>query len=114
MSGTSLSWKDFKKVDIRCGKIITANEFPEARNPAYILEIDFGPDIGIKKTSAQITDLYTTDELIGEQVFAVVNFPPKQIGPIMSEVLVLGAVEDNGNVILIQPERKTKLGTRVS
>ena len=109
-----LSWDEFKKVDIRVGSIIAAKEFPEARKPAYILEIDFGADIGMKKTSAQITDFYSVEELEGKQVLAVVNFPPKQIGPIMSEVLVLGAVDSNGKVILIQPERETDLGQRIA
>ena len=111
---TDLTWEEFKKVDIRCGKIISAREFPKARKPAYILEIDFGSELGIKKTSAQITVHYTPDTLVGRQVLAVVNFPPKQIGPIMSEVLVLGAVQKNGDVILLTTERESELGIRVA
>ena len=109
----TLSWSDFEKVDMRVGKIVTANDFPEARNPAYILEIDFGEEIGIKKTSAQITKLYTKEELIGQQVVAVVNFPKKQIASIMSECLILGAV-DNKEVTLLQPGLKAKNGLKIS
>jgi tRNA-binding protein len=109
----TLSWSDFEKVDMRVGTIVTANDFPEARNPAYILEIDFGEEIGIKKTSAQITKLYTIDELIGQQVVAVVNFPKKQIASIMSECLILGAV-DNKEVTLLQPGLKAKNGLKIS
>jgi len=109
----TLSWSDFEKVDMRVGTIVTANDFPEARNPAYILEIDFGEEIGIKKTSAQITKLYTKDELIGQQVVAVVNFPKKQIASIMSECLILGAV-DNKEVTLLQPGLKAKNGLKIS
>lgn len=109
----TLSWSDFEKVDMRVGTIVTANDFPEARNPAYILEIDFGEEIGIKKTSAQITKLYTKEELIGQQVVAVVNFPKKQIASIMSECLILGAV-DNKEVTLLQPGLKAKNGLKIS
>lgn len=110
----TLTWDQFKAVDIRVGRVRNAREFPEARNPSYILEIDFGEAIGVKKTSAQITDYYQPAELVDKQVLAVVNFPPKQIGPIMSEVLVLGAVEKDGKVVLLQLERQTDLGLRVS
>lgn len=106
------NFDDFLKLDIRIGRIIKAEEFPEARKPAYRLEIDFGP-LGIKKTSAQITKLYKPEDLAGKQVAAVVNFPPKQIANFTSEVLVLGAVLDNGEVILLKPERETPLGKRV-
>ena len=109
----TLSWSDFEKVDMRVGTIVTANDFPEPRNPAYILEIDFGEEIGIKKTSAQITKLYTKEELIGQQVVAVVNFPKKQIASIMSECLILGAV-DNKEVTLLQPGLKAKNGLKIS
>jgi|TARA_R110000868_G_scaffold98337_7_gene270560 tRNA-binding protein len=109
----TLSWSDFEKVDMRVGTIVTANDFPEARNPAYILEIDFGEEIGIKKTSAQITKLYTKEELIGQQIVAVVNFPKKQIASIMSECLILGAV-DNKEVTLLQPGLKAKNGLKIS
>ena len=109
----TISWSDFEKVDMRVGTIITANEFPKVKNPAYILEIDFGDEIGIKKTSAQITKLYTIKDLIGRQVIAVVNFPKKQIASIMSECLILGAV-DNKDVILLQPGLKAKNGLKIS
>lgn len=97
---------DFNKLDIRVGKILTAEEFPQARKPAYKLSIDFGAEIGIKKSSVQITRYYQTDELIGKLVLGVVNFPPRQIGPFLSEVLTLGVPDENGDVILIEPENK--------
>ena len=103
---------DFLKLDIRVGKIISAEEFSEARKPAYILTIDFGP-LGTKKTSAQITSLYKPKDLLGKQVVAVVNFPPKQIANLISEVLILGVVCDNEEVILLKPERDTPLGKRI-
>ncbi|MDO7578180.1 MAG: tRNA-binding protein, partial [SAR86 cluster bacterium] len=86
----TITWQDFEKVDIRVGTIVEVEDFPEARNPAFILKVDFGIEIGLKKSSSQITDLYTKDQLQGKQVMAVVNFEPKQVGPIMSECLVLG------------------------
>ena len=106
-----LSWADFDKVDIRTGTIISAEVFAEARKPAYKLQIDFG-SLGILKTSAQITKLYTLEELPGKQVVAVVNFPPKQIGNFMSECLLLGAVE-NDEVTLLWPDRKVKNGLKI-
>lgn len=106
------TFEDFLKIDIRVGKIISAEEFPETRKPAYKLEIDFGP-LGIKKTSAQITKLYKKEDLIGKQIIAAVNFPPKRIANLMSEVLVLGAVLDNDEVILLKPEREAPLGKRI-
>ncbi len=108
----SLSWNDFEKVDMRVGTVIEVNDFPKARNPSYKLTIDFGEEIGIKKTSAQITVLYNKEELIGRQVIAVVNFPNKQIANFLSECLVLGAVSDK-EVCLISPESKSKNGLRV-
>ena len=106
-----ISWNDFAKVDIRVGKIIDVNDFPEARKPAYILTIDFGK-LGIRKTSAQITN-YKKEELLNREIVAVVNFPAKQIGPIMSEVLVLGGVEKDGTVRLLKPDPDCELGSRV-
>lgn len=107
-----IPFEDFTKVDLRIGTIIEVNDFPEARNPAYQLTIDFG-DLGIKKTSAQITTLYTKEQLIEKQIVAVVNFPKKQIAKFMSECLVLGAV-DGKDVILLNPENKVKNGLTVS
>jgi tRNA-binding protein len=109
----SISFDDFLKVDIRSGTIIKAEPFPEARNPAYKLWIDFGDDIGTKKTSAQITQNYTPESLIGKQIMAVVNFPPKQIGPFMSEVLTLGFEDENGHIVLAQPDTAVQNGKRL-
>ena len=105
-------WADFEKVDIRTGTVIVAEPFPQARKPAYKLTIDFG-SLGIRRTSAQLTTLYQADELVGKQVVAVVNFPPKQIAQFMSECLILGAVGDNGTVTLLQTERLTGNGLRI-
>ena len=107
-----LAWSEFERVDMRVGTIIEARPFPEARRPALVLRIDFGP-LGIKKTSAQITDNYTPETLVGQQVIAVVNFPPKQIAHLMSECLVLGTVDEQRNVTLLQPERPVADGLRV-
>jgi tRNA-binding protein len=109
----NLSWQDFIKVEMRIGTIISAEVFKEARKPAYKLLIDFG-DLGIKKSSAQITTLYQPEDLINKQVVAVVNFPPKQIANIQSECLVLGGIGDNKDVVLLQPEQKVKNGTRIA
>ena len=109
----SITFDDFMKIDMRCGTIIRAEEFPEARKPAYKLWIDFGSEIGTKKTSAQITHNYTTENLIGMQIVAVVNFPPKQIGSFMSEVLTLGIEDENGNITLVTPSAKTPNGKRL-
>lgn len=108
-----LSWLDFEKLDLRVGKIINAEFFAEAKKPAIKLWIDFG-DFGVKKSSAQITKFYTPESLIGKQIIAVVNFPPKQIGNFMSECLVLGAVDNEGGVVLIQPDMETKNGLKIS
>jgi len=112
MSNEPLSWADFEKVEIRTGTILSAEPFPQARKPAYKLTIDFG-DFGTRRTSAQITKLYRPDELVGKQVVAVVNFPPKQIATFMSECLVLGAVAADGTVTLLQTERPTENGLRI-
>ncbi len=109
----NLSWQDFEKVEMRIGTIVSAEVFKEARNPAYKITIDFGA-LGKRKTSAQITKLYTCEEIIGKQVVAVVNFPPKQIANFMSECLILGGLGDDKEVILIQPERKVENGTKIA
>lgn len=109
----TISFDEFLNVDIRVGKIIEAEAFPEARKPAFKLKIDFGGDIGIKKSSAQITKYYTIQELVGKQVIAVVNFPPRQIGPFMSEVLTLGLPDENGEVVLLSPTQNVPLGGKL-
>lgn len=108
-----ISYEDFTKVDIRVGTIVKAMAFPEARKPALKLFIDFGPIIGIKKTSAQITDLYQNKDLIGRQVLAVVNFPPKQVGSFMSEVLVLGLSNEENEIVLVVPEMVVPNGQKL-
>lgn len=108
-----ICWDDFSKIDIRTGTIINARVFKNARKAAYQLEIDFGP-LGTKRSSAQITDLYTPESLIGQQILAVVNFPPKQIANFFSECLVLGAIDPDGNVILLNTERKTRNGLAIA
>jgi tRNA-binding protein len=108
----TITWTDFEKVDIRVGTIIAANDFPKAKRPAYQLTIDFG-DLGIKNSSAQITALYQADQLIGQQVIAVVNFPPKQIANFFSECLVLGIYDENKNVVLLQPQRPVSNGLKI-
>jgi tRNA-binding protein len=107
-----IEFDDFLKVDMRVGRVTAVEEFPEARKPAYKLTIDFGPEIGTKRSSAQITS-YAREELEGRRVVAVVNFPPRQIGPFMSEVLTLGASDADGNVILLKPDRDVPLGARI-
>src|SRR3990170_2186580 len=102
---SEISWRDFEKVELRAGTIIEARTFPEARKPAYIVTIDFGEQIGTRQSSAQITDLYSPEDLVGKQVIAVINFPRKQIGPFMSECLVTGLVQDDGRVILAVPDK---------
>ena len=113
MNGAMISWSDFEKVELRVGKIVSAIPFPQARKPAYVLHIDFGEEIGMRKSSAQITALYAPGELVGRQVVAVINFPPKQIGPLMSECLVTGFHNADGEVALCVPDREVPLGTRL-
>lgn len=108
----TLNWSDFAKVEMRVGTIIKVDNFPEARNPAYQIQVDFGEEIGIKKSSAQITGRYNRKELIGKQVVAVINFPKKQIANFMSECLILGAV-DGKNVVLLQPETSVANGLKI-
>ncbi|WP_291961486.1 tRNA-binding protein [Maribacter sp.] len=109
----TITWQDFSKIDMRVGTIRDVLDFPEARNPSYKLHVDFGDEIGIKKTSAQLTEKYKKEELIGLQVTAVVNFPKKQIANFMSECLILGAVE-NSSVVLLQPHMKVPNGLKIS
>ena len=107
-----ISWQDFEKVELRVGTIIEAEDFPQARKPAYKLKIDFG-EFGIKKSSAQITALYKAEDLVGRQVLAVLNFPPKQIGPFVSECLTTGVSDEEGRVILLAPDFKAPNGSRL-
>lgn len=108
-----ISWEDFEQVELRAGTVLEVQDFPEARKPAYKLSIDFGGEIGIRKSSAQITSLYTQEELIGRQVVAVVNFPPKQIGPFMSECLVCGFYKEDGSVVLAIPSMDVPNGAKL-
>mgnify|MGYP003688220713 FL=1 len=109
----TITWQDFEKVDIRVGTIVEVEDFPEARNPAFILKVDFGIEIGLKKSSSQITDLYIKDQLQGKQVMAVVNFEPKQVGPIMSECLVLGFYRQDNSVVLATNDLPINNGSRL-
>lgn len=111
---TEISWDDFHKVELRVGTITAVEDFPEARRPAWKLSVDFGAEVGIRRASAQITDLYQADNLIGKQVLGVVNFPPKQIGPFMSECLVTGFVTADGPVVLAVPDRPVDNGLRLA
>ena len=108
-----ITWDDFEKLEIRVGQVIEVNDFPKARKPAYKLLIDFGDELGIKNSSAQITHHYTKEDLLNKQVIAVVNFPPKQIAGFISECLVLGIYDENNDVILLKPERPVKNGQKI-
>lgn len=108
-----INWSDFEKIDIRVGTILTCSEFPEARKPALKLSIDFGDEIGIRKSSAQIAAHYSPDLLIGKQIIAVVNFPPKQIGPFVSECLVMGIYDENHQVVLLTSDKTVKNGSKI-
>ena len=109
----TISWADFEKVDIRVGTVITADDFPKARKPAYKLQIDFGAEIDLKKSSVQIVKHYSKEELLGKLVMGVVNFPIKQIGPFMSECLTLGVPDENGAVVLLAPTKEVPIGGRM-
>jgi tRNA-binding protein len=110
----TISWEDFEKVELRVGTIVDVENFPEARKPAYKLKVDFGNEIGIKKSSAQITDIYDREDLIGRQVLAVVNFPPRQIGPVRSECLITGFHREDGAVVLVGPDRNVPNGAKLA
>jgi tRNA-binding protein len=110
----TISWADFEKVELRVGTIVEVEDFPEARKPAFKLKVDFGDEFGVKKTSAQITDLYNREDLIGRQVLAVINFPPRQIGPVRSECLVTGFHREDGAVVLAGPESNVPNGAKLA
>ena len=110
---TTITFADFERVEIRVGRIVTAEPFPEARKPAYKLTIDFGPELGIKRSSAQLTARYPRETLVGRLVLAVVNFPPRQIGPFMSEVLTLGVPDATGQVVLVTPDHDVPVGGKL-
>jgi len=109
-----IDWEQFEMVQLRVGRVVDIADFPEAKKPAYKVTVDFGPDIGVKKSSARITDLYSKEELLGRQILGVVNFPPKQIGPMRSEFLLTGFYRDDGAVVLAVPEREVPLGSRLA
>lgn len=111
---TPLSWDEFQRVELRVGRIVRVDPFPEARKPAWILHLDFGPELGMRTSSAQITDHYSAEALRGRRVVAVTNFPPKQIGPILSECLVTGFHDADGHVVLCVPDGDVPLGTRLA
>lgn len=112
--GELLKWSEFEHVEMHVGEVKTAQEFPQARKPAYILTVDFGPDLGIKKTSAQLTERYTPENLLGRKVIGVTNFPPKQIGPLQSECLILGALDTEAGTALLEVPFDVKPGTRIA
>ena len=109
----TISWDHFEAVEMRAGTIVQAEEFPEARKPSYKITVDFGPEVGLKRTSAQVTTIYSTSELLGKQVMGVLNFPPKQIGPFRSEFLLAGFYREDGAVVLAVPEREVQNGARL-
>ena len=111
---TEIGWDDFQKVELRVGTILAADEFPEARKPAWKLTVDFGDELGTRRSSAQITDLYDKEKLLGKQILAVINFPPKQIGPFMSECLVTGFLTEDGSVVLAVPDQAVTNGLRLA
>jgi tRNA-binding protein len=110
----NIAWDDFEKVELRVGTVLQVEDFPQAKKPAYRLKVDFGPEIGIRSSSAQITGLYSKEDLVGKQVVAVVNFPPKQIGPFLSECLVTGFYLPDGEVVLAVPERLVPNGVKLA
>ena len=110
---STISWSDFEKIDIRCGTIIEVKDFPKAKKSSYQFHIDFGAEIGTKRSSAQVTQYYRKEDLLNRQVIAVINFPPKQIADFFSECLILGVYDENNHVILLQPERAVKNGQRI-
>ena len=109
-----ITWNEFEQVELRTGTIIKVEEFPEARRPAYKVTADFGAEIGIRKCSAQVTDLYSPEDLVGRHIVGVVNFPPKQIGPMMSQFLLTGFTQEDGSVVLAQPERPVENGLKLA
>ena len=113
MGRNMITYKDFLNVDIRAGRVLEVLDFPEARTPAYKLVIDFGEEIGIKKSSSQITKHYSKEDLVGQLVMGVVNFPPKQIGPFISEVLTLGFKDENGDIVIARPDKDVSVGERM-
>jgi len=113
MTTKQISWDDFQAVEMRAGTIVAVEQFPQARKPAYRITVDFGPELGTRTTSAQVTALYATADLVGKQVLCVVNFPPKQIGPMMSEFLLTGFYREDGAVVLAVPEREVQNGARL-
>ncbi|QDU92880.1 tRNA-binding protein [Lignipirellula cremea] len=110
----TITWADFERVELRAGTIVAVEEFPAARKPAYKLKVDFGPELGVRQSSAQITVLYTKEELLGRQILGVVNFPPKQIGPFLSQFLVTGLYREDGAVVLASPEQPVPNGARLA